>query len=408
MVSPTETRAFVANSSGVDPRSGLAINRAGARHHFDDRPLLVFWEATKACDLSCFHCRASAQPEPASDELSYAEGRTLVDELSAMGRPRPILILTGGDCLKRPDLIDLVTYAAERSVPVAVAPSVTAQLTDATLHALRQHGVKTGSLSLDGARAATHDAVRGVAGHFDDTIKAIATLKRCGFTVQINTTVMAPNLEELADVAVLMHELGVDIWEVFFLIATGRGTEVIATSPQENEDVCNFLVDASRYGFTVRTVEAPFFRRVAAQRRELVEGESVVESGGALYRRLRDRLVSQLGESSVAARTPSAATRDGKGVIFVAANGDVFPSGFLPKRLGNIRSQSLADIYRRNPLLRQIRNATFEGVCGTCEHSQLCGGSRARAYAATGDPLGSDPGCLLVARAAGSLIPKAG
>jgi len=141
---------------------------------------------------------------------------------------------------------------------------------------------------------------------------------------------MAPNLEELADIAILMHEMGVDIWEVFFLIATGRGTEVIASSPSENDDICNFLVDASRYGFTVRTVEAPFFRRIVVQRRDPLLGPSVVESTGALYARLRDRLVSQLGEPNGPARTTTAATRDGKGVIFVAANGDVYPSGFLP------------------------------------------------------------------------------
>jgi radical SAM protein with 4Fe4S-binding SPASM domain len=264
------------------------------------------------------------------------------------------------------------------------------------LHALRQHGVKTVSLSLDGASAKTHDDVRGVPGHFNDTMNAVATLKRCGFTVQINTTVMAPNLEELADIAVLMQELGVDIWEVFFLIATGRGTEVIASSSQENEDICNFLVDASRYGFTVRTVEAPFFRRIAAQRRAPVDGQSDTESTGSLYIRLRDRLVSQLGQPSRPARTTTAATRDGKGVIFIAANGDVYPSGFLPLRLGNVRTQSLADIYRLNPLLRLIRDAAFDGACGSCEHAQLCGGSRARAYATSGDPLGSDPGCLLV------------
>jgi radical SAM protein len=381
---------------GADPRSDLGHSRVTARRHFDDRPLLVFWEMTKACDLSCFHCRASAQPEPDSDELSDVEGRNLIDELATMGRPRPILILTGGDCLKRPDIIELVTYATERGVPVAVAPSVTAQLTDSTLHALRQHGVKTVSLSLDGASAKTHDDVRGVPGHFNDTMNAVATLKRCGFTVQINTTVMAPNLEELADIAVLMQELGVDIWEVFFLIATGRGTEVIASSSQENEDICNFLVDASRYGFTVRTVEAPFFRRIAAQRRAPVDGQSDTESTGSLYIRLRDRLVSQLGQPSRPARTTTAATRDGKGVIFIAANGDVYPSGFLPLRLGNVRTQSLADIYRLNPLLRLIRDAAFDGACGSCEHAQLCGGSRARAYATSGDPLGSDPGCLLV------------
>lgn len=394
MVSPTSTLERTGIFLGVDPLSGLEICDQSVRRPFDDRPLLVFWEMTKACELSCFHCRASAQPEPAADELSQDEGRALIDELASMGRPRPILILTGGDCLQRRDIIELVTYASERAVPVAVAPSVSPRLSDANLHALRQHGVKTISLSLDGARASTHDAVRGIEGHFNDTIKAVATLKRCGFTVQINTTVMATNLDELADVAVLIHEMGVDVWELFFLIATGRGTEILATSAQENEDVCNFLVDAARYGFTVRTVEAPFFRRVVAQRRELLDGQFRVASTGALYQRLRRRLVSELGESYAPPRTTTAATRDGKGIIFVASNGDVYPSGFLPMRLGNVRTQRLSDIYRNNPLLRLIRDATFKGACGTCVQKQLCGGSRARAYATSGDPLGSDSGCL--------------
>lgn len=394
MVSPTNTLERTGIFLGVDPLSALEISDLSVRRPFDDRPLLVFWEMTKACDLSCFHCRASAQPFPAEDELSQDEGRALIDELASMGRPRPILILTGGDCLQRHDIIELVTYASERAVPVAVAPSVSAQFTDANLHALRQHGVRTISLSLDGARASTHDAVRGIEGHFDDTIKAVATLKRCGFTVQINTTVMATNLEELADIAVLVHEMGVDVWELFFLIATGRGTEILATSAQENEDVCNFLVDAARYGYTVRTVEAPFFRRVVAQRRELLDGQFRIASTGALYQRLRRRLVDELGESYAPPRTTTAATRDGKGIIFVAANGDIYPSGFLPMRLGNVRTQRLSDIYRKNPLLRLIRDATFRGACGTCVQKQLCGGSRARAYATSGDPLGSDSGCL--------------
>jgi radical SAM protein len=355
---------------------------------------------TKACDLACFHCRACAQPEPGPDELSSDEGKALIDGLAAIGRPRPILILTGGDCLKRADILELVAYAGEHSVPVALAPSVTPQLTEPTLDALRELGVKTVSLSLDGAKASTHDNVRGIAGHFDATLDAIATLQRHGFTVQINTTVMAPNLEELADIAALMHETGIDIWEVFFLITTGRGTDVIASTPQQNEDICHFLVDASRHGFTVRTVEAPFFRRVTVQRRS-PEPASVFPATGELYDRLRERLVSLLGEPNLPVRAPSAATRDGKGIIFVAANGDVYPSGFLPLRLGNVRDQSLVEIYRDHPVLRKIRDADFTGACGTCEHAQLCGGSRARAYAVSGDPLGSDPGCLLVQVAGG-------
>jgi radical SAM protein len=306
------------------------------------------------------------------------------------------LILTGGDCLMRGDILDLVTYAAELSVPVAIAPTVTDRLTDATLHAMRQHGVKTVSLSLDGATRRTHDSVRGVGGHFEDTLRAVARLQRCGFSVQVNTTVMASNVEELADIAVLMQNVGVDVWEVFFLIATGRGTHGTASSAQENEDVCNFLVDASRYGFTVRTVEAPFFRRIVAERRAHIDIESVASNTGALYERLRDRLFSQLGNPVKPVRTTSTTTRDGKGIIFVAANGDVYPSGFLPLSLGNVKDQKLVDIYRGHPLLRTIRAAGFSGLCGTCLYNQLCGGSRARAFAASGDPLASDAGCLLV------------
>lgn len=380
----------------VDAASGLVTGRPSGRRQFDDRPLLVFWEMTKACDLACFHCRACAQSEPSPDELTNAEGHALIDELSAIGRPRPILILTGGDCLKRGDVIDMVEYAAEHTVPVALAPSVTPQLTDATLRALRERGVKTVSLSLDGAKAATHDNVRGIDGHFDATIEAIAKLRSHGFVVQINTTVMATNLEELADIAGLMHETGIDIWEVFFLITTGRGTDVMASTPQQNEDICHFLVDASRHGFTVRTVEAPFFRRVTAQRRAGDDDRFAATSD--LYDRLRDRLVSLLGEARAPVRAPSAATRDGKGIIFVSANGDVYPSGFMPLKLGNVRGQSLVSIYRDNTVLRGIRDASFSGACGQCEYAQLCGGSRARAYATSGDPLGSDPGCLWVER----------
>ena len=381
----------------VGSRDEPGDSQSGGHGQFDDRPLLVFWETTKACDLACLHCRASAQPEPGLDEISTAEGCELIDELAAIGRPRPILILTGGDCLKRPDIFELVAYARLRSVPVAISPSVSPQFTTKSLEKLRSLGVKTVSLSLDGAAAATHDTVRGIAGHFDDTLRAVARLQRHGYTVQINTTVMAVNLMELADVAVLMHKLGVDVWEVFFLITVGRGTGVVATVPQENEEVCNFLADASRYGFTIRTVEAPFFRRVTAGgHRGAMDGFSSAPIG-ALHSRLRDRLIRQLGLPTAPVRAPSAATRDGKGIIFIAANGDVYPSGFMPLRLGSIRNQKLVDIYRDHSVLKQIRAAAFSGACGDCDYAQLCGGSRARSFASSGDPLGSDPGGILVA-----------
>ena len=367
------------------------------RNQFADRPLLVFWEMTKACQLACFHCRANAQCEAGPDELSTDEGRALIDELARAGRPRPILILTGGDCLMRDDIVDLAHYAKQHAVPVAIAPSVTPRLTTETLLRLRGEGVKSASLSLDGASPEIHDGVRGIAGHFTSTLRAIGQLKDLGYTVQINTTVMPSNTHQLADIASLLHEYHVDVWEVFFLITTGRGSDVSATSAQENEDVCHFLVDASRYGFTVRTVEAPFFRRVAHERKEFTS--RVPTSAGPLYEQLRHRLVDLLGSSDAPIRTPSAATRDGKGIIFVGSTGTVTPSGFLPLALGNVREQSLLSIYREHELLRSIRAAEFHGTCGDCTFANLCGGSRSRAYASFNDPLGSDPGCLLVANA---------
>ncbi len=368
---------------------------------FEDRPLLVFWETTKACALACAHCRACAQLQPGPDELTTSEGFALVDELAAIGRPRPILILTGGDCLQRPDISDIARYAQQQGVPVAISPSVTPYLTPELLDELLSFGVHSASLSLDGSNSRTHDTLRGIPGHYDATLDAIKMLKNHGYTTQINTTVMAGNLHELADIAVTLRELGVDVWEVFFLITTGRGTDILESTPQENEDVCNFLVDASRYGFTVRTVEAPFFRRIAAERKNDPDYHET-HVPGPLYVELHDRLVAQLGEPTAPVRAPSAATRDGKGIIFIASNGDVFPSGFMPYRLGNVRHERLIDIYRENEVLRSIRAAEFSEPCATCAHAQLCGGSRARALAKTGDPLGADPGCLIVADALAS------
>ena len=201
---------------------------------FSERPLLVFWEMTKACHLACFHCRADAQRVGGPDELSTNEGFALIDSLARIGSPRPILILTGGDCLMRDDIVELAAYAEKAGLPLAIAPSVTPRFTPTVLRTLRAHGVTSASLSLDGATSSTHDAVRGIDGHFASTIEALGELKELDFTTQVNTTVMPTNVGELADVAALVHDLHVDVWEVFFLITTGRGSALRATSSTQN------------------------------------------------------------------------------------------------------------------------------------------------------------------------------
>ena len=371
--------------------SGPAVGR------FDQRPLLVFWETTKACPLACRHCRASARAERDPEELDTAEGRALIEELAAPGRPRTTLILTGGDCIARPDLFELLDIARDREVPVAVSPSVSSRLDVALMTRLRDAGVRSISISLDGATPSTHEGVRGIAGHYDATLDAIDRLVRLGFHVQVNTTVMPANAGELADIAALLHWHGVQTWEIFFLITTGRGTQMAELTAAENEDICHFLVDASRYGMTVRTVEGPFFRRVRRRRHDLGDIDVAAVFGlSPLYTRLRDRLVMQLGEPQRPINAPTVATRDGNGVVFVAHDGAVLPSGFLPLVVGNVRERGLLEIYRESALLRDLRGAHFSGPCGTCPDRLLCGGSRARAYS-DGDVLGSDPGCLLAA-----------
>ena len=355
---------------------------------FARRPMLVFWETTRACQLACKHCRASATPQAPPGELTRDEGVDLINQVAGFGRPYPILVLTGGDCLLRQDLFDLVGHATSLGIPTCLAPSVTPALTADVIERIAESGIRAVSISLDGATPATHEEIRGIPGHFAETIAAIRALVAAGVIVQINTAVLAVNVDELPDIAALVEETGAHIWEVFFLVHTGRGVDTGALTPAEHEAVCHFLFDASHYGFIVRTVEAPFFRRVVAERRA---GRRPPEHGR--YPALVERLRAVLGDPKQLPSAHTAATRDGKGILFVAHDGEVYPAGFLPLGLGNVREQPLSALYRDDPNLRAIRRAGFSGRCGHCEYADLCGGSRARAYAATGDLLGEDPAC---------------
>ena len=360
----------------------------GSHVDFSRRPMLVFWETTRACQLACYHCRASATSLALPGELTTEEGKAFIDQVAGFGRPYPILVMTGGDCLLRADIFELVDYATSLGIPVALSPSVTPSLNAEKIKRIVASGVKAVSISLDGALAETHEAVRGIPGHFEKTINAIRALTTAGLTVQINTTVMRSNVNELAKIAHLVKDTGSHIWEVFFLVQVGRGSITEAVTPGEHEDISHMLFDASQYGFIIRTVEAPFFRRVVKRR---LEGELAPVSD--LYITLTNELSSLMGPPTERIRAHTTSTRDGKGIVFVAYDGEVYPAGFLPQPLGNVLTTPIAEIYQENPLLRQIRASEFSGRCGYCEYSDLCGGSRARAYAENGDALGEDPAC---------------
>ncbi len=364
---------------------------------YDVAPHLVFWETTKACSLACRHCRATAQPEPSLDELSTAQGRALLDQIAGLDGAKPIVVFTGGDCLARTDIFELIGYAHNLGLRLGVAPSVTERLNLDSLTTLYGLGVRALSISLDGARPSTHDGLRGIAGHFDQTVAALETAVALGFRVQVNTTVMDANVYELADVLSLLRRIGVTIWEVFFLVGVGRGSAVAEVSASDAEDVCHFLVDACAFGVTVRTVEGPFFRRVQAERALLGAVDPLGAFGlGELYATLRARLDREPVPTVRPVSSGTLATGDGRGVIFVGHDGAVHASGFLPRSLGNVTRENLGTLYAEHPLLAQLRAGALEGVCGACEFSRLCGGSRARAFARRGRPFGDDPACVRV------------
>jgi radical SAM protein len=353
--------------------------------------MLVFWETTKACLLACRHCRATAQPNALPGQLDTHEGIELLRRIRAFGDPPPVIVFTGGDLVLRPDIFELIAEASRLGLHVAAAPAATPLLDRAMLQRLRDSGVQSVSLSLD-APHEVHDGIRGVEGTYDLTLAATRNALAVGLKVQINTVVMRSTLDTLPEIAALLLREGVPIWEVFFLIVTGRADADDALLPQEQDDVCHFLLDTSRYDMLVRTVEAPFVRRALRER----EGG---KEGGELHLRLRGELARLAGPPPGPVRMGTRGTLDGDGILFIAHDGTISPGGFLPIELGNVREQDLVAIYREHPLLQRIRRREFTGRCGACEYRAVCGGSRARVFASSGDPFASDPACPLVASA---------
>jgi AdoMet-dependent heme synthase len=358
------------------------------------RPFIVIWEITRACDLACAHCRAEANPHAHPDELSGAEARELIDQVADFGQPWPLLILTGGDPMKRRDLSELISYATARHLPVALSPSATPLLTAGLISELRGAGLKALSLSVDGAGPLVHDAFRGIDGVFERTMQAWEAANECGLKVQINTTAVRSNLVELPGVARLVLERGAMLWSVFFLVPVGRGVKLEQISAAECEDVMNFLYDTGR-AIRVKTTEGHHFRRIVLERtileRRGIAPETVLRLG-ATYRALRSAL--EPWPSSPRERRSPMDVNAGRGLVFVSHTGAVHPSGFLPITADNVRARSLGEIYRESPLFKSLRDITeLGGRCGRCEFAGVCGGSRARAFAVGGDALAEDPLC---------------
>lgn len=376
----------------------LTEDRAVRHLHHDagDRPLIVIWETTRACQLVCAHCRADAQKVAHPDQLSTEAGRALLEEIAGFGTPYPIVVLTGGDPFEREDLPELIRYGVSLGLHMALSPSVTPKLTLESLSVFRDCGVHALSLSLDAAHPDVHDGFRGVPGVYGDTIRAAGWARELGYRLQINSTVTRGTVGELPDLLRTVLDLEASMWSVFFLVPTGRGSALQPLPADEVEDVLHWLHDVSDL-LAVKTTEAPHYRRVAIQRaRRRAAGEPEPERG-PLYHRLHEGVADLLSDPDRRRRTPRPPidVNSGRGFAFVSHTGLVYPSGFFPQHCGDVALTPFREIYRTNPLLVSLRQpADFHGKCGVCEFGEVCGGSRSHAYAVTGDILGSDPTCV--------------
>ncbi len=338
-------------------------------------PRNVYWEMTVACGLACQHCRASAIPQRDPLELTFEEGCAMIRDIRGMGS---MLILTGGDPMLRPDLFELIAYARSIGVPVSITPSATPSLTREAVQRFKELGVAALGISLDAPTAELHDSFRGVSGTFARSLEIFGWAREFRLPVQVNTTVTRSTLPTLEELYRLLCEQAVPPvkrWSLFLLVPVGRGARLGLPSAGEVEDLWAWVYQTAREApFHVATVEAPHYRRYWVERR-LAEGAT-------------------LAELERAARSAGLGIRDGNGVIFVSHRGEVYPAGFLPYPVGNVRERLLSEIYRHSPALIALRDMNrLKGKCRRCAYRWACGGSRARAFAMSGDPFASDPLC---------------
>jgi radical SAM protein len=347
---------------------------------FSLAPFTIAWELTRACAFACKHCRAEAQPQRDPNELSTEEAFGLIDQIRDFGDP--ILVITGGDPLMRSDLYDILGYAVQKGLRTSLTPTTTRLVTREALTRVKDARVRRVAVSLDGPTAEVHDAFRGFSGSFEIARRIIKNVADVGLSLQINTTVSRYNVQLLEQMADLVGKSNVVQWSLFFLVPTGRANADDMISAEEHEQVFNWLYDVGKQAsFDIKSTAAPAYRRVVIQRQRSASEPPVGDGPAPTVAGAGYRYADGLGR-------PAKGVNDGNGFCFISHTGDVCPSGFLPLSAGNVREQSLVDIYRNAPLFRRLRDTSaLTGKCGRCEFREVCGGSRSRAYAINHDPL---------------------
>jgi AdoMet-dependent heme synthase len=340
----------------------------------DDHPFIAIWETTQACDLVCQHCRACARPHRDRHELATDEGFALLGSFAAARVP--LVVLTGGDPAKRPDLVELVRFGSSAGLHMGLTPSATPLVTENLVGALAAAGLQRLAISVDGHDPAVHDAFRGVSGSFGHALRILLAARSWGIRSQVNTTVHAGSIGHLREIAALVADVSSVLWSVFYVVPTGRAEQHMLPSAEAVEASLRQLGDiAEQAPFAVKTTAAPHYRRVLLERK-------VARGGGPAH-----GVFGAAGER----------VNDGRGFLFISHTGEIYPSGFLPIGCGNVRNADPIEVYRNHELFRTLRDADqLTGKCRACLYRKVCGGSRARAYAMTGSATASDPLCAYV------------
>lgn len=339
-------------------------------------PRLVFWELTSACNLKCVHCRACPSDERSPEELSTVEGKTLIDQIHSFASP--VLVLSGGEPLVRPDVFEIAAYGESKGLRVALATNGTL-VDDRIASEIKASGIKRVSVSIDGDDSESHDSFRRVEGAFDAAWQGVERIKSVGIPFQINTSVTRHNIRKIPDILNMAVERGAVALHLFLLVPTGCGKEIAddeMISPEEYEQVLNWLYDRSKdTSIALKATCAPHYFRIARQRARN-EGITIAPATHGFEAMTKGCLA-------------------GSGVCFVSRNGDVYPCGYLPIGAGNVREEHFKKIWDDAEIFKVLRDEdNLRGKCGNCEFKRACMGCRARAYGCTEDFLGQEPYCV--------------
>jgi len=345
-------------------------------------PRLIFWETTAGCNLRCTHCRRiDVADDLLPEDLSTAESKGLIDQIVAFCNP--ILILSGGEPLIRPDIFEIAEHAVARGLRVALATNGTL-IDESMAQRIVDVGIRRVAVSLDGATAETHDTFRALPGSFAQALQGIEHLRARGMSLQVNTTVARHNIDELPHILDLALSLGADALHIFLLVPVGCGVEIAdeqMISARQYEEVLNWLYDKDQEGLLeLKATCAPHYFRIVRQRTAAAKRQSPPSQ-----KRQRASDLHAMTKGCLA----------GTGVCFISHKGEVFPCGYLPLPAGSVRQQPLQEIWEGAKIFSELRDPELlQGKCGPCQFKRICGGCRARAYGMSGNYLGEEPFCV--------------